>query len=161
MSEDKQDIDWSLTTWDGSRRAQLRHALTLTLRERMEAAEGLADVARRFQQIRAQGGFKPVSPGEEAAPAETPPAAREPAAPYGSTEGRHEVALRGCTPEPLMNYLKALGVLRLVAEDEKHGDKAARGYWRDGIFVLRCALDEQGLTDFFLQRYQPTPIFSP
>ena len=25
MSENRDDIDWSLTTWEGSRRAQLRH----------------------------------------------------------------------------------------------------------------------------------------
>ena len=55
MSEKRDDIDWSVTTWEGSRRAQLRHALTLTLRERLEAMEGLADVARRFQNI--QGAF--------------------------------------------------------------------------------------------------------
>jgi hypothetical protein len=54
------DIDWALTTWEGSRRAQLRRALTLTVRERLEAMAGLADVARRFQEIRAQGGFKTV-----------------------------------------------------------------------------------------------------
>ena len=36
MSEARQDIDWSLTTWEGSRRAQLRRALELTLRERFE-----------------------------------------------------------------------------------------------------------------------------
>lgn len=65
MSEDKLDIDWSLTTWEGSRRAQLRHALTLTIRERLEALEGLADVARRFREIRAEGGFKTVSPGAD------------------------------------------------------------------------------------------------
>ena len=58
MSEDKDEIDWSLTTWEGSRRAQLRQALKLTIRERLEAAEGLADVARRFQEMRAQGKFK-------------------------------------------------------------------------------------------------------
>jgi len=55
MSEGKPDIDWSVTTWEGSRRAQLRHALTLTLRERMEAVEGLADVARRLQEMRERG----------------------------------------------------------------------------------------------------------
>ena len=27
-----------------------------------------------------------------------------------------ELRLDGCTPEPLMSYLKALGVLRMVAE---------------------------------------------
>ncbi len=44
MSEIRDDIDWSLTTWESSRRAQLRHALTLTLRERMEAVEGTLEV---------------------------------------------------------------------------------------------------------------------
>jgi hypothetical protein len=58
MSENRDDIDWSLTTWEGSRRAQLRHALTLTLRERMEAVEGLADVARRMQEMCTRGEFK-------------------------------------------------------------------------------------------------------
>lgn len=28
----------------------------------------------------------------------------------------HTLSLAGCTPEPLGNYLKALGVFRLVAE---------------------------------------------
>jgi len=65
MSENRDDIDWSLTTWEGSRRAQLRHALTLTLRERMEAVEGMAEVARRFQAMRAQGKFKTGSGGGE------------------------------------------------------------------------------------------------
>jgi len=32
--------DWSLTTWEGSRRAQLHRALSLTLRERMEPVAG-------------------------------------------------------------------------------------------------------------------------
>lgn len=58
MSEEAPEIDWSVTTWEGSRRAQLRHALTLTIRERLQAMEGLADVARRFGEIRARGGFK-------------------------------------------------------------------------------------------------------
>jgi len=58
MSEHRDDIDWSLATWEGSRRVQLHHALTLTLRERMEAVEGMADVVRRFQEMRAQGKFK-------------------------------------------------------------------------------------------------------
>lgn len=65
MGEDKKGIDWSLTTWEGSRRAQLRHALSLTLRERLQAMEGLADIARRFGQIRARGGFRTASPGAE------------------------------------------------------------------------------------------------
>jgi hypothetical protein len=56
MSESQDDIDWIVTTWEGSRRAQLRHALKLTLRERLESAEGLADVLRRFEELRARRG---------------------------------------------------------------------------------------------------------
>lgn len=71
MSEPEQQIDWSLTTWEGSRRAQLRQAQKLTIRERLAAAEGLAEVARRFEQIRAQGGFKVAEPEGKPADAKT------------------------------------------------------------------------------------------
>lgn len=69
-----------------------------------------------------------------------------------------EVILEGCTPEPLMSYLKALGVLRLVSEQ---ADTQARACWRNDVFVLRSTLDREGLIDFFLNRYQPTPIIAP
>ncbi|MCW5757132.1 MAG: type I-U CRISPR-associated protein Csx17 [Phycisphaeraceae bacterium] len=76
-------------------------------------------------------------------------------------EAMHEVVLPGCTPEPLMNYLKALGILRLVAEDCEHGDPDARGFWRDDQFVLRSRLDKKALEVFFLEHYRPTPIVAP
>jgi CRISPR-associated protein Csx17 len=69
-----------------------------------------------------------------------------------------ELILQGCTPEPLMSYLKALGILRLVAEQADH---EARGAWRTGEFVLQANLDAAGLTDFFLNEYKPTPIVAP
>lgn len=69
-----------------------------------------------------------------------------------------ELILHGCTPEPLMSYLKALGVLRLVAEQ---ADPDARGAWRAGTFVLSSQLDEDALMKFFLEQYQPTPIVAP
>ncbi len=34
--------------------------------------------------------------------------------------------LGGCAPTPLANYLKALGILRVVAEQ---ADAEARGWW--------------------------------
>jgi CRISPR-associated protein Csx17 len=70
----------------------------------------------------------------------------------------HVLPLPGCTPEPLMNYLKALGVLRIVSEQ---ADPTARGCWRNGVFELRCQLSEGGLLDFFVAQYAPTPIVSP
>jgi len=68
------------------------------------------------------------------------------------------VTLGGCRPTPLAHYLKALGVLRLVA---LQADPEARGAWRDGRFVLGSTLDEAALQDFFLHRYAPTPVLSP
>ena len=84
MSEARQDIDWSLTTWEGSRKAQLRRALELTLRERLEAVEGLADVARRFEEMRARGEFTSASGG--AASMQAAPGVHEPSPPYDADE---------------------------------------------------------------------------
>lgn len=70
----------------------------------------------------------------------------------------HELRLSGCTPEPLMSYLKALGILRLVSEQK---DADATGCWRNDEFVLRSSLDREELIHFFLKEYQPTPILAP
>lgn len=43
------------TTREGNRRAQLRRALDLSLRERLQAVEDMAEVAERFRQIRTHG----------------------------------------------------------------------------------------------------------
>lgn len=72
-----------------------------------------------------------------------------------------EIILKGCTPEPLMSYLKALGVLRLIAEDREHGDPNARGCWWNDAFVLSSRFNEEGLSEYFLNHYAPTPIIAP
>lgn len=69
-----------------------------------------------------------------------------------------EVVLGGCRPEPLASYLKALGVLRLVAEQK---DPEALGWWRDEQFVLASALSEEELVRFFAEEYRPTPVVAP
>ena len=46
------------------------------------------------------------------------------------------LTLHGCSPEPLGNYLKALGVFRLVAEQ---ADPTARAWWDAGAFRLSTA----------------------
>lgn len=71
------------------------------------------------------------------------------------------VELSGCTPEPLMNYLKALGIFRLVSEDREHGDPTARLFWSGGVAVLQTKFDRAQLLQFFLSDYQPTPIVAP
>lgn len=69
-----------------------------------------------------------------------------------------DIKLTGCTPEPLMNYLKALGVFRLVAEQ---ADSHARLSWHGGVATLHSTLDKESLQRFFLDEYRPTPIVAP
>lgn len=66
--------------------------------------------------------------------------------------------LTGCTPEPLMNYLKTLGVFRLVAEQ---ADPEAALSWTNGVATLHSRLDRDGLIEFFVNSYQPTPVMTP
>ena len=70
----------------------------------------------------------------------------------------HELDLKGCTPEPLMAYLKALGIFRIVAEQR---DNEARAFWRNDTFFMSSKLDREALAQFFLDEYRPTPIVSP
>lgn len=70
----------------------------------------------------------------------------------------HEHRLSGCRPEPLATYLKALGVLRLVAEQV---DAHATGHWSADGFVLATTLSPENLSRLFLEDYRPTPIVSP
>ena len=70
----------------------------------------------------------------------------------------HQLELGGCAPDPLMAYLKALGVCRVVAEQK---DNEARARWRADTFLLTSSLDRDALVKFFLEEYRPTPIVSP
>lgn len=77
-----------------------------------------------------------------------------------------ELVLSGCPPVPIAGYLKALGILRLIAE-QKSG-WAVRGAWRAAGFTLasphlaedaRTAREQ--LEAFLLHDYRPTPILAP
>lgn len=68
-----------------------------------------------------------------------------------------DIVLDGCTPTPLANYLKALGVLRLLSVR----DPQVRGFWHGDRFVLRTVLDRAAIERFFLHEYEPTPIMAP
>ncbi len=66
--------------------------------------------------------------------------------------------LAGCTPSPLANYLKALGVIRLVAQQ---ADPEARAFFQGDQLCLATQLNRSRLLQFFLESYQPTPILDP
>ena len=68
------------------------------------------------------------------------------------------IILQGCTATPLGAYLKALGVLRIVSEQ---ADSEARGWWDGDTFTLESHFCEAELLDFFMERYDPTPIVAP
>lgn len=70
----------------------------------------------------------------------------------------HVHELSGCAPAPLAHYLKAIGVLRLIAEQK---DPEARGWWEGARFRLMTRLSESELVEFFLAEYAPTPMFNP
>ena len=70
----------------------------------------------------------------------------------------HVHQLDGCRPRPLAHYLKALGILRLVAEQK---DRTARGWWQDDVFYLATKMDRDDLAAFFLEEYAPTPMVAP
>lgn len=70
----------------------------------------------------------------------------------------HALTLSGCAPIPLAHYLKALGILRLVSEQN---DPNATGHWHRDQFVLTSTLDREALLKFFLEEYQPTPVLAP
>lgn len=123
-------------TWEGARRAQLRNALRLTVKERLQAMEGLYAASRKLAEA-----------GEEARGRRN-----------SGDQSRHTLVLEGCRPTPLASYLKALGILRLVAEQT---DPEARGSWKENRFVLESKLDRKGLEGFFLEEYRPTPILAP
>lgn len=137
-------IDWTKTSFEGSRREQLRRWRSLSLRERLEELDRLTACALRIQQASRDARAREV---------------REQGLPYSPGGSGHEIVLQGCNPTPLASYLKALAVLRLVAE--QGGDPDAAGFWRDDEFVLRSSLDREALLNFFLESYRPTPIISP
>ena len=47
--------------WDEHNRSQLRYFRSLPLRTKLEAVQGMADVLRRFQEMRDRGEFAPAS----------------------------------------------------------------------------------------------------
>jgi CRISPR-associated protein Csx17 len=68
-----------------------------------------------------------------------------------------ELELIGCTPTPLSNYLKGLGLLRLLS----HRDLGVRAAWRSEHLVLRTTLDREAVRTYLLDEYAPTPILAP
>ena len=70
----------------------------------------------------------------------------------------HELTLNGCAPVPLAHYLKALGILRLVAEQV---DANVKAVWRDDRLTLFTRISPDALVGFFRRDYCPSPVLAP
>lgn len=60
----------------------------------------------------------------------------------------------GCALEPLGNYLKALGLLRMLGDN-------AEGYWKEGNFVLETILTPDQALDYLTDEVNFSPIVTP
>lgn len=158
MTNPGKEIDWNTTTWEGSRREQLRAWCALTLRERLLAVEEMTALSDQFAQMRAQGRMQyPEEKQKRDVGNETVSGVRESGQGYGQGTESNEIVLDGCTPTPLAHYLKALGVLRLLSA--KYPDICGR--WNGERFMLRTSLDRDAIARFFLEDYEPTPVLAP
>ncbi len=68
------------------------------------------------------------------------------------------IDLTGCATRPIGSYLKALGVFRLVSDQL---DTAAHGSWVGDTFRLEAETTPEGLVEFLVDAYAPTPLVSP
>ncbi len=74
--------------------------------------------------------------------------------------------LHGCRHDILGHYLKAIGLLRVLAKcaGEDHRDPDAEGWWdsNQACFCLRSPMYDtrEKLVEFFALRYRPTPVFA-
>ena len=55
MIRDGDDIDWSATTWEASRREQLRRWLQMSVQERFELLEQMSELSETLAHAREQG----------------------------------------------------------------------------------------------------------
>lgn len=147
MSDER---SWEAATWEGSRKAQLRRALSLSVEQRLQELETLTETARAL----ASRSEPDSSPNQ----AHTSNRVAQARASYHPLSGRNEIVLAGCNPTPLASYLKALGILRLLVTQ---ADSKARGRWRNNQFHIETDLSKEQVSEHFLHKYMPTPIISP
>ena len=69
-----------------------------------------------------------------------------------------KITLTGCSPDPLMSNLKALGIFRIIAEQ---ADPCVTACWNNNRFIIYTKMTENDIITFFLEKYMPTPIVSP
>ena len=83
-------IDWSLTTWEGSRREQLRRWAALPLERIILAIEEMQEVSDQFRQTPAADQSQATASGQRASPVGEAHAVRRPSPQYPPGDGAGE-----------------------------------------------------------------------
>lgn len=90
-------IDWRLTTWEGSRREQLRRWAALPLERIILAIEEMQELSEQFRQMRETGKFSAAPSGQPASPTSEAQAMRKTPARYGANDARNQPSPGGGT----------------------------------------------------------------
>ena len=66
--------------------------------------------------------------------------------------------LKGCAPTPFSNYLKAMGLFKIIAEQK---DPKITACWDNDRFIINTELGKNEIMEFVLKQYNPSPIVAP
>ena len=66
--------------------------------------------------------------------------------------------LKGCAPTPFSNYLKTIGLFKIIAEQK---DPKITACWSNDRLILHTELSEDEIVEFVLKQYRPSPIVAP
>lgn len=68
----------------------------------------------------------------------------------------NEHILGGCRITPLSNYLKSLGLLKILAEKES----GITAHWKNDVYTIKTEMTKDQLTEFLLNEYCPSPLLN-
>ena len=95
MTQPPDNFDWSLTTWEGSRREQLRRWAALPLERIILAIEEMQEVSDQFRQTPEADPSQVTGSGQAASPVGEAHAVRQPSPQYPRGDGGGEVVPGG------------------------------------------------------------------
>lgn len=106
MNDKRPDDISRSNAWRDHEVSQLRRFRALSLREKMEAVQGMADVVRRFQQMRREGAFHDAPQAYEAREERGAEIVREAQTHYRTDSAVDELARGAHVSEPPAEYGK-------------------------------------------------------
>lgn len=69
----------------------------------------------------------------------------------------NEHILYECRTTPLSNYLKSMGLIRILSKI----DPSIMAYWKNDSLVIQTYMTKNRISEYILKEYTPSPIISP